>query len=447
MNQKIRRILKIKFLWPLLVLLGLSALITILVSNFLYEKSLYKHTLSRSRQLIHFLGTSAQLVHYPYELQRFTYALGSEPHVTFLAVVTGKPLKVLACNKKNFVGRLWKEVPLHSEIRLPEFTRENECHDLLKGQKVFNYTLGMYLAQHEEQTTYVPAYFVIQLQTGYWQDEFLQRQMKSIGLLMSIILIITGLCIWQIDRLILRPLALIKQQMNRYNLGDSTVSIPVHSHDEIGDLAQTLNRMMQSKEKSEGLFHQLSEMAPVLLWTSNADNTKFHFSRKWSEFTGQTQLHYNDWSWLRYFHANVAEPYKQAFLEAFQQRKPFTMECQVRHYPSTYHWMWSYCMPRFLSNNQFDGYICCLIDISERKKSEDQLRSYTEELAKARDEALKLAQSKTRFFATMSHEIRTPINGILGYVYLLEDTPLTSEQKEYLQSVQSSTQLLLELIT
>ncbi len=52
-------------------------------------------------------------------------------------------------------------------------------------------------------------------------------------------------------------------------------------------------------------------------------------------------------------------------------------------------------------------------------------------------------RAKTRFLANMSHEMRTPLNGIIGMLDLLKETPLSTEQEELAKTVDDSAHTLL----
>ncbi|GBD36272.1 Signal transduction histidine-protein kinase BarA [bacterium HR36] len=82
---------------------------------------------------------------------------------------------------------------------------------------------------------------------------------------------------------------------------------------------------------------------------------------------------------------------------------------------------------------------CMFVDVTERKRAEEALR-------KAREAAEAANRAKSDFLANMSHEIRTPLNAVIGLTELLLQTPINDLQREYLQMILESGELLLALI-
>jgi PAS domain S-box-containing protein len=90
--------------------------------------------------------------------------------------------------------------------------------------------------------------------------------------------------------------------------------------------------------------------------------------------------------------------------------------------------------------NKVIGLLGLSIDITERKKMEEELR-----IAKEKAEAA--SRAKTQFLATTSHELRIPLTGVLGLTGFLKAGDVTAEeQKQYISHIDGCATHLLSIV-
>jgi PAS domain S-box-containing protein len=82
--------------------------------------------------------------------------------------------------------------------------------------------------------------------------------------------------------------------------------------------------------------------------------------------------------------------------------------------------------------------LAAIVDITERKDAEEM---------RQRDRALDASELKSQFVATMSHELRTPLNAIIGMAELLKNRGLNERQRTYVETIETSAEALLTVIS
>ncbi len=124
-------------------------------------------------------------------------------------------------------------------------------------------------------------------------------------------------------------------------------------------------------------------------------------------------------------------------------------ECEYRQRLVTGQWKWMHYVGKVVewapdgAPRRMTG---TYRDATARKRGERALRKANEQLIEQKRVAEEATKAKSHFLAFMSHEIRTPMNGVLGLTEMLLRTPLTDEQREMVETIHGSGEMLLTVL-
>jgi len=228
----------------------------------------------------------------------------------------------------------------------------------------------------------------------------------------------------------------------------------------IAQLFQKQKQMENRLRESEERFLQVADNVGDFIWEVDANGLYRYTSPSVEKILGYKpdelvgKKHFYD-----LFAPEVRDELKTAAFKVFAAKGSFralpnpnlSKEGKVVHIETS-------GGPMLDETGNLVGYRGADTDVSERKRTEQELRKYherleemvkerTSELVMARDEAEVANRAKSTFLANMSHELRTPLNSILGIAQLMErDAGFPDQQRDTLKILSRSGTHLLELI-
>ena len=168
-------------------------------------------------------------------------------------------------------------------------------------------------------------------------------------------------------------------------------------------------RAEEALHESEARFRTVANTAPVMIWMSGTDKLCAFFNSGWLDFTGRTLEQELGDGWTEGLHPDDFDKSLEIYANAFDARQQFTMEYRLRKFDGEYYWVLDHGVPRFESDGTFLGYIGTATDITERKRTEAELRRQREDLAH-----VTRVSTMGELATSLAHELNQPLTAILS---------------------------------
>lgn len=167
------------------------------------------------------------------------------------------------------------------------------------------------------------------------------------------------------------------------------------------DLSQ--RRELESKlRESEARFRLAADSVPVQIWMRGADGQVTFSNRECEEFTGYSADELREGAWLESIHPEDRAEVLANSQSALKTRANINHEHRMRHRSGEFRWVHTQARPRYAPDGSLEGYTGCVVDVTERKMAEDELRASEKklrELLEALPVGVRIAQETKVVFA------------------------------------------------
>ena len=137
-------------------------------------------------------------------------------------------------------------------------------------------------------------------------------------------------------------------------------------------------RANQALQESEERFRVMADGCPAPMWVTDAEGEVRFVNRAYHEFFSATWEQVQGSKWQPLIHPDDAPEYVGRFRRAVSDRTAYSAEARARRGDGTWRWVESHAEPRWSQSGECLGHVGLTLDITDRRKAEQALRSSEE---------------------------------------------------------------------
>ncbi len=307
----------------------------------------------------------------------------------------------------------------------------------------------------------------------------LEKTVWVITILIALVATLTGIFI-SIN--IRKPIIKLSNAAKEIGGGKRDVPVEIHSKDEVGELAASFKKMMESlaattasrdelmqeitrrEETEKDLLSSRANLAEAQrvanmgFWDWDILNNTLHWSdetyRIFGKMKDNFEVSYE--AFLDAVHPDDRELVQLSIKEALAENRPYIIDHRIVLPDGTERFVHEKGLISFDEERKAVRMLGTILDITERKRTEKKLHDVAEEmewknmmLKRAKEEAEKAQKQQEKIMGFVVHDLKTPITSIIGFLEIMShdsDHTLHKEHESLVEIMQKSSKNMLNMV-